>query len=97
MRSGYIQRARHDNGAPVARGGITSAQNSGCDDYEIEIGNNCHFSISMFAFCCMKDEILDFVRSADNGGNALAGLVLKKLGEVEDFYHKDYDNRSNRN
>ena len=71
MRGGYIHRERHwcKDGSVASksqcRGGIASGHPE-YNDYEVEIGQLCNFSMEMFALCCMHDEIIEYLKKDDS-------------------------------
>ena len=71
MRGGYIHRERHwcEDGSVASksccRGGIGSKYEE-YNEYEVEIGQLCNFSMEMFALCCMHDEIIEYLKKDDS-------------------------------
>ena len=99
MRGGYIRPARTYNADGTlhresgCRGGIGGNNHHyGGDDYEVEVGHSCNFSMEMFAFCCMYDEIMEVLKTSSKD-SAVAALVLNKLYDTRKYYEADYKKR----
>ena len=71
MRGGYIHRERHwcKDGSVASKsqcgGGIASGHDE-YNEYEVEIGQLCKFSMEMFALGWMHDEIIEYLKKDDS-------------------------------
>ena len=68
MRGGYIHKTIHwcEDGSPASKSSCRGGISGQYDDYEVEIGQLCNFSMEMFALCCMHDEIIEYLKKDDS-------------------------------
>jgi hypothetical protein len=73
---GYYLNSRTNEDCGGCRGGVGSGE----EDYEVEIGNQCHCSIEMMALMAHYDEIMEYLKLEDS---PLAKMILRSLDNVK--------------
>ena len=93
MRGGYIHREIQwcEDGSPasksICRGGISGKY----DDYEVEIGQLCNFSMEMFALCCMHDEIIEYLKKDESH---IGNLLYQEYRRQMQYWSEENGRRS---